>query len=132
MINSYELVKKAKLIFVWKSSIGFETLTMGKPTYSLGPAKWAWEKIYQCWTIEKIQEAVKFPKYPRISDEVVKKYAFFMSTSGEQYKLFTAVEKWGVVLPSGEKIYNLFGERLRFKSKNYLNVLLNRKPKRNA
>jgi len=131
-INSYELVKKAKSVFVWKSSIGFETLTMKKPTYALGPAKWAWEEIYQCWTVERMREVIKFPIYPKITDNVIEKYAFFMSTSGERYQLFTIVEKWGVELANGERIYNLFGERLRSKVINSLNIFFKRRTKRNA
>lgn len=129
-VNSYKLANNAQAIYVWKSSIGFETMAMGIPTYALGPAKWAWDTRFQVWSINRIEESLIAPKMPDL--EIVRKYALFMSLSGNDLKLFQSVSKWGVISYTHGKILNLVGQRLRSKIYDLFLETSGRQRKRNA
>ena len=130
--SSYKLAEDAQVVFVWKSSMGYESMLMGKPTYALGTSKWGWDPQVQCWSNSRISECVMSPKLESVSQNIIQKYSQFMSTSGTDFLLFSSVDKWGVVTKSGKKIFNLFLERLRRKVHDYTLKLTRRERKRNA
>ena len=98
---------------VWKSSIGFETLCLKKPTYALGPAKWAMNDEVRVWDRDQIERALDSTE--QNCGELISAYSLFMTQSGTSYTFFKNSNKWGVTLPSGKKIYNTFFERSRRK-----------------
>jgi len=111
--NSYDLARGARAVMVWKSSIGFETLCLKKPTYALGPAKWAMNDEVRVWDRDQIERALEITE--QNCDELISAYSLFMTQSGTSYTFFKNSNKWGVTLPSGKKIYNTFFERARRK-----------------
>jgi hypothetical protein len=129
-VNSYQLANNAIAIFVWKSSIGFETMAMGIPTYALGPAKWAWDTRFQVWNASRIEESLITLTAPDL--EIVKQYALFMSLSGVELRLFRSVNKWGVVSYTHGKILNLVGQRARSRIYDLFLEISGRERKRNA
>jgi hypothetical protein len=129
-VDSYRLAKRADAIYVWKSSIGFETMAMGIPTYALGPAKWAWDPKFQVWNKNRIEESLNAPEVPDI--EIVKQYALFMSLSGIDFRLFRSVNKWGVVTYTHGKVLNLIGQRIRSRTYDLFLEVSGRERKRNA
>jgi len=129
-ISSYEIARSAKSVYVWKSSIGFETLALDLPTYALGPAKWAWDSRVQVWNQSKIDESLLNPVCHK--DLVVDQYARFMTLSGSQMSLFKEVQKWGVLTIDSKKILNTIGERTRRKSYDIFLKLTNKRRKRNV
>ncbi len=130
--SSYKLTEDAAVVFVWRSSMGYESMLMGKPTYALGTSKWAWDPQIQCWSRDQIEKAIRSPKIEPASVEIIEKFSQFMSSSGTKYNLFKSVEKWGVVTISREKIFNLFLQRVRSQTYDYYLTLSNRSRKRNA
>jgi hypothetical protein len=130
--SSYKLTEDAAVVFVWRSSMGYESMLMGKPTYALGTSKWAWDQQVQCWTREKIEKAIHSPKLEPVSVNIIEKFSEFMSSSGTQYTLFKSVEKWGVITISDTKIFNLFLQRVRSKTYDYYLIISNKSRKRNA
>lgn len=111
--QTYANAKKARCVFVWKSSIGFETLALNVPTFALASAKWSWNRDFCCWSRNEINEAlrqeIKFGKYQ--IKEIISKYANFMSDSGTKCINFTSAHKWGIVTLSNQRIYNGVFER---------------------
>lgn len=108
-VNSLELASDARVVFVWRSGIGIETINLGVPTYALGTAKWALDESVRCWTPSKIREAILDPKmYPL---ELLSKYLAYMSSGGERLSIFKYVDRWGVTLPNGKVIFNYLLER---------------------
>jgi hypothetical protein len=130
--SSYKLVEDARVVFVWKSSMGYESMLMGKPTYALGTSKWAWDPNLQCWTQLRVSECIGNPRIEFESKEILDKYSQFMATSGTRFLLFNSVDKWGVVTKSNARVFNLFLERFRRKIYDYFLLLTNRNRKRNA
>ena len=130
--SSYKLVEDARVVFVWKSSMGYESMLMGKPTYALGTSKWAWDTRLQCWTQSRISECVREPKIEVASRVILEKYSLFMATSGTNFQLFNSVNKWGIVTKSNDKVFNLFLERPRRKLYDYFLKLTNGNRRRNA
>jgi hypothetical protein len=111
--NSYDLARGARAVMVWKSSIGFETLCLKKPTYALGPAKWAMNDEVRVWDRDQIERALDSTE--QNCGELISAYSLFMTQSGTSYTFFKNSNKWGVTLPSGKKIYNTLFERSRRK-----------------
>lgn len=111
--NSYEIAKRARCVMVWKSSIGFETLCLKKPTYALGPAKWAMVEQVRAWSKDRIQSAVI--NGDQDCKELIAAYSLFMTMSGTPYCYFKDSSKLGVTLRSGKKIQNTIFERSRRK-----------------
>jgi hypothetical protein len=105
---TYENVKKCRMVFVWKSSIGFETLALNKPTFALASAKWSWDKALRCWSKEEIKFALTHAEslVEEVRDNVVTQYANFMSQSGTKCTTFESAHKWGIILFDNSKIYN--------------------------
>lgn len=129
-INSYDIAKGAKSVYVWKSSIGFETLALDLPTYALGPAKWAWNPKVQVWNQSKIDESLLNPVCYK--DLIVHQYARFMTLSGSHMSLFKEVQKWGVLTNDDKKIVNTIGERTRRKLYDLFLKLTKKSRKRNV
>lgn len=130
--SSYRLTEDAAVIFVWRSSMGYESMLMGKATYALGTSKWAWDSQIQCWTREEIGRAIGSPKLESASVNIIEKFSQFMSSSGTKYTLFKSVEKWGVTTMSDRRIFNLFLQRVRSKAYDYYLSISNKSRKRNA
>ncbi len=105
---TYENVKKCRMVFVWKSSIGFETLALNKPTFAMASAKWSWDKELRCWSKEEIKYALDHSEslVQEVRDNVVAKYANFMSHSGTKCVTFKSAHKWGIILFDNSKINN--------------------------
>lgn len=105
---TYENVKRSRMVFVWKSSIGFETLALNKPTFALASAKWSWNRELRCWNEKEIEFALE--NYSQLVSQlipaVVSKYANFMSQSGTKCVTFTSAHKWGIIIGDNSKIYN--------------------------
>ena len=130
--SSYKLCEDAAVVFVWRSSMVFESMLMGKPTYALGTSKLAWDPQIQCWSRERIEKAIRSPKLEPCSADIIEKFSQFMSSSGTKYTLFKTVEKWGVITISDTKIFNLFLQRTRNKTYDYFLTISNKSRKRNA
>lgn len=111
LFDTYGNIKKCGLVFVWKSSIGFESLALGKPSFALASAKWSWDSRLRCWAGPEIRKALIEKAYPSIGKQVVFLYSNFMANSGTKCKTFANAEKWGITTISGTKIYNGTFER---------------------
>jgi hypothetical protein len=109
--NTLSSLKHAHSIFVWKSSIGFESLALGKPTFALATAKWSWDPALRCWNKKEILDALTSTFDPFLATDVVNKFADFMSSSGTRCILFSSAHKWGVITSEGKKIQNGVLER---------------------
>ena len=105
---TYENVKKCRMVFVWKSSIGFETLALNKPTFAMASAKWSWNKELRCWSKAEIKYALEHAEslVAEFRENVVAQYANFMSQSGTKCIIFKSAHKWGIILNDNSKINN--------------------------
>lgn len=108
-VDSYILAKSAYCCFTWRSTIGFDTLCLGIPTYSLGPSKWALDESLRTWDRAHLTLALKSPKLPSV--ELVNLYADYMSHFGEQLTIFQEIERWGYVSSSGKRVFNFLFQR---------------------
>lgn len=108
-VDSYVLAKGAYSCFTWRSTIGFDTLCLGIPTYSLGPSKWALDQSLRVWDKAQLTLALKSPKLPSL--ELVNLYADYMSHFGESLTFFQEIERWGYVSNSGKRVFNFLFQR---------------------
>ena len=111
-VNSYELASKASCSFVFKSSIGFDLLCKGLPAFALGPAKWSFDKKFQCFDRNYLHEILIKVEQGKIMDyiaddrvQIINRYACFYSNHGIEYKNFVFVERWGCKMTQGPIIY---------------------------
>lgn len=111
-LNSYSLIEDSRCIVVWKSSIGFETLALGKPTIATATAKWSWFSSLRAWSNSDLYRFISNPKICNEHKNVVKEFAGFMANSGTQTTFFKEINKWGFVTIEGDKIFNFIGERV--------------------
>ena len=112
-ISSYSLIRASQRVYVWKSSIGFESLLLKKPTFCLASAKWAWEEDFQLKTFSQIEESLDRPFDSDLATKTIFSYANFMSNSGDKSKLFEFFDEHKIGLLSGEIIPNLSFQYLR-------------------
>jgi hypothetical protein len=109
-VDSYVLAKGAYCCFTWRSTIGFDTLCLGIPSYSLGPSKWALDQSLRTWDKAQLAFALNSPKLPSV--KLVNLYADYMSHFGEQLTFFQKIERWGYVSSSGKRVFNFLFQRL--------------------
>jgi hypothetical protein len=109
-VDSYLLAIGAKSCFTWRSTIGFDTLCLGIPTYSLGPSKWAIDESVRAWDRRSVALALRSPTLPNL--DLVNLYASYMSHFGEKLTLFREIERWGYQSNSGVFTYNYLFQRL--------------------
>lgn len=115
-IDSYELARKSLACFTWRSTIGFDTLAWNIPTFAMGPAKWAIDKSVRAWNIEDLKLIFNnpFDSFQNSSqrEDVVRKYATYMTHFGFPLKVFKIVERWGVLTFESQKIRGYLFQRL--------------------
>lgn len=124
-VNSITLATKARVIFVWRSGIGVETINLGKPTYALGTAKWALDHRVRSWSKNEIRNIISKPE--RCPPELLSKYLAYMSTGGENLLIFKNVDRWGVTLKDDRIIFNYAFQRAVTKIQQFWRVLVRRK-----
>lgn len=115
-ISTYSLITGAERVYVWMSSGGFDSLAMGKPTFSFSCAKWAWEDDFRCRNYSEILASMTKNFNYDLAAKVVEHYANFMGNSGEISQLFSSVEKDHAYTRDGEKISNLMLQSFRTRS----------------
>jgi hypothetical protein len=112
-ISSYQLIKGASRVYVWKSSIGFESLLLGKPTFCLASAKWAWDKSFQVHTFAEIRDSISISQSKELVTETISKYANFMANSGFESALFKSFSEQRALTNDNHDIPNLFFQDIR-------------------
>jgi hypothetical protein len=108
-VDSYLLARGARCCFTWRSTIGFDTLCLGIPSYSLGPSKWALDDSVRAWDSESLVQALGSPVLP--APELVNLYAAYMSHFGEKLTYFREIERWGYTSNSGYRVSNFLFQR---------------------
>jgi hypothetical protein len=98
---------------VWKSSIGFESLLLGKPTFCLASAKWAWDKSFQVHTFAEIRDSISISQSKELVTETISKYANFMANSGFESALFKSFSEQRALTNDNHDIPNLFFQDIR-------------------
>lgn len=131
-ISSYSLLKKAERVYVWKSSMGYESLLMGKPTFVLCSAKWSWESEFWALDREQILDSITKSQNQEIVKSTIMSYGDFMANSGIESTLFRSINKNYLTLITGETIQNLAYQKVRAKIEEMYYKYFIRKPKRNA
>ena len=111
-LSSYSLIEDSRCIVVWKSSIGFETMALGKPTIATATAKWSWFPSLRAWSKNDLYKFISSPVLLHEYKEVVRDFAGFMANSGTKTTFFTEINKWGFITTEGDKVYNFIGERI--------------------
>ena len=111
-LSSYSLIEDSRCIVVWKSSIGFETMALGKPTIATATAKWSWFPSLRAWSKNDLYKFISSPVLLNEHKEVVREFAGFMANSGTKTTFFTEISKWGFITTEGDKVYNFIGERI--------------------
>ena len=109
-VDSYQVAKNAFACFTWRSTIGFDTLVLGIPSYALGPAKWAFDDSVRAWSKDKLIEVLKQPEMPNL--KIVEGFGIYMTHFGNECLIFNNIERWGVVTKTNRKIYNLLFFRI--------------------
>jgi len=113
--NNLSSIISSRAVFVWKSSIGFESLALGKPTFALATAKWSWDAALRCWNREEIQVALKSELNLSLAARVVDQYANFMANSGTPCTLVYSAHKWGFVNGDKQVIHNgIFEKQVQY------------------
>jgi hypothetical protein len=105
-VNISELVSASRTCFVWRSSVGVETLFLGVPTYALGSARWAWNEEVRAWDPLAIRAAILFPKTP--PEEVLRIYGNYMASGGKDLINFKHVNRNFVTTHGGRRLYHYF------------------------
>ena len=131
-ISSYSLLDKAERVYVWKSSMGYESLLLGKPTFTLCSAKWSWNQEFWALNDEQIRDSITKSQNRNIVENTLVSYGDFMGNSGIESKLFQSINKNYLTLKTGETIQNLALQKIRSKTEEMYYKYLIRKPKRNS
>ena len=131
-ISSYSLLEKAERVYVWKSSMGYESLLLGKPTFTLCSAKWSWNQEFWALNDEQIRDSITKFQNRNIVENTLVPYGDFMGNSGIESKLFQSINKNYLTLKTGETIQNLALQKIRSKTEEIYYKYLIRKPKRNS
>jgi hypothetical protein len=103
--NSLEIAQGSRVTFVWKSSIGIETLSSGIPTYALGAARWAIYPELRAWNSDAIIEAIERPRLD-FATRTVSAYAYYMATAGQEMTLFTECDAQKAIGFDGSVIFS--------------------------
>jgi hypothetical protein len=97
-VNSYDLAEKSLSTFTWRSTIGFDMLCRGIPSYALGPAKWALDDRLRAWDRKSLDMVLQENYvFPDVSD-LIQKYSFYMANFGKSLEEFDFIERWGYKL----------------------------------
>ena len=129
-VNSIELAKSSHVAFVWRSSVGIETLFQGVPTYALGSARWALDESFRAWSEEKIYSVISSPvQNLNLPLEI---YANYMAKGGTPLRHFKSVNRYFITSLLGDRIYMRLGDRLVIAFSNWVWNSLYRKTRRKA
>lgn len=110
-VNAHELAKSSIACFVWRSSIGVETLALGVPTYALGSARWALDEEVRTWSTESISKVLESPSLPK--HNLLEIYSNYMANGGTPLSVFDSVNRNFAVTKTGIRIYDKFMGRQR-------------------
>lgn len=105
-VNAHELAKSSVACFVWRSSIGVETLSLGVPTYALGSARWALVEEVRTWSTESISRVLDSPSLPK--HNLLEIYSNYMASGGTPLSVFDSVNRNFAVTKTGIRIYDKF------------------------
>jgi hypothetical protein len=108
-VNSIELAKNSHVAFVWRSSVGIETLFRGVPTFALGSARWALDESVRAWSKEKIRKVIS--NSAQDSNSILEIYANYMANGGQQLKYFVNVNRDFAISNLGDRLYMYLGDR---------------------
>ena len=108
-VNSIELAKNSHVAFVWRSSIGLETLFKGIPTFALGSARWALDESVRAWSEEKIGSVILNPV--QNSRSALDIYANYMVGGGIPLNRFAKVNRNFVTTLNNDRLYMYLGDR---------------------
>ena len=129
-VNSIELAKNSHLAFVWRSSVGIETLFEGVPTYALGSARWALDESVRAWSEEKIYSVISSPaQNMNLPLEI---YANYMAKGGTPLKHFKSVNRYFITTLLGDRLYMRLGDRFVIAFSNWVRNSLYRNTRRKA
>lgn len=129
-VNSIELAKNSHVAFVWRSSVGVETLFEGVPTYALGSARWALDESVRAWSEEKIYSVISNPA--QNMDLPLEIYANYMAKGGTSLKHFKSVNRYFITTLLGDRLYMNLGDRFVIALSNRARNSLNKKTRRKA
>jgi hypothetical protein len=112
--------------------MGYESLLLGKPTFTLCSAKWSWNQEFWALNDEQIRDSITKFQNRNIVENTLVPYGDFMGNSGIESKLFQSINKNYLTLKTGETIQNLALQKIRSKTEEIYYKYLIRKPKRNS
>ena len=111
-VNSYDLAEKSLSTFTWRSTIGFDMLCRGKPSFAMGPAKWALDNRLRIWDRKSIEMVLQEDYiFPNVAD-LIEQYSFYMANFGENLKEFDFIERWGYKLKNQKERRNYMLQRI--------------------
>lgn len=129
-VNSIKLAKNSHVAFVWRSSVGIETLFHGVPTFALGSARWALDENVRAWSEERIYSAILNPK--QNSNLALQIYGNYMARGGVPLKKFESVNRNFITSLLGDRIYMYLGDRFAIFLRNRLKKYIFKKVRRKA
>lgn len=129
-INSIELAKNSHMAFVWRSSVGIETLFEGVPTYALGSARWALDESVRAWSEEKIYSVISSPAQK--ANLPLEIYANYMAKGGTPLKHFKSVNRYFITTLLSDRLYMRLGDRFVIAFSNWMRNSLYRNTRRKA
>jgi hypothetical protein len=89
-VDSRELIRRASLVLTHVSSIGLEAIYWNKAAYATGPAHWAINDSYRCWTQGELEKNIKHPKSQ--DKDILTKWGVYLTSFGYEFKIFEKVE----------------------------------------
>ena len=105
-VNAHGLAKGSVACFVWRSSIGVETLALGVPTYALGSARWALVEEVRTWSTDSIEKVLNSPTLPK--HKLLEMYSNYMAKGGTSLSVFSSVNRNFALTRTGSRIYDKF------------------------
>jgi hypothetical protein len=110
--DSYLIAERSIAVFTWRSTIGFDTLCRGIPSFALGPAKWALDDRVRAWNRKTIEYVLSNDyQFPDISD-LIQQYAEYMVSFGTTFHEFDYVERWGYKIKNKKARRNYAFQRI--------------------
>jgi hypothetical protein len=91
-IDSISLLRKAKMVFTYRSSIGIEAMYLGKPSYAFSAPRWANGDECRIWSEGDLRRVFEGdPKWQQNNSDLPRRWAALMILMGEKNRIFREI-----------------------------------------
>jgi hypothetical protein len=91
-VDSISLLRRAKFVFTYRSSIGIEAMYVGRPSYAMSAPRWAKDLECRAWSRSDIQMILENNrKWWQGNSDLPRRWATLMLTMGDKNEIFKEI-----------------------------------------